>query len=79
MAHHEKYNTQALGHMLGHYNRDKGSYSRDNIDAERAHLNYTMITQERENDHLTDREFIDKRCNESEYRETKASVKMVDV
>lgn len=79
MAHHAKYNTQALGHMLGHYNRDKGCYSRDNIDPERSDLNYVLITNDRAKDGLTDREFIDKRCDEADHRETKATVKMVDV
>lgn len=77
MAHHAKYNSASLGHMLGHYNRDKGSYSRDNIDPERAHLNYTLITEHRGEE--TDREFIDARVNNLVHRETVATIKMVDV
>lgn len=79
MAHHAKYNAQALGHMLEHYDNDRARQKRANVDPELTHLNYTMVTQNRENDHLTDKEFIEKRCNECEYRKTKQTVKMVDV
>lgn len=79
MAHHAKYNAQALGHMLEHYDNDRARQKRANVDPELTHLNYTMITPNRENDHLTDKEFIEKRCSECEFRKTKATVKMVDI
>ena len=76
MAHHAKYNNSAIGHMLAHYNREKGYEDRANINTERTRENYTLTFRD---DDLRDKEFIDKRCSECEYRATKATIKMVDV
>lgn len=61
MAHIEKYRAEALGGMLGHYERWGGNVEkmagRDNIDPSLTPLNYNLGT-EREG---TQREFIDQR------------------
>lgn len=76
MAHHAKYNNSAIGHMLAHYNRERGYEDRANINTERTRENYTLTFRD---DNLKDKDFIDRRCSECEYRSTKATIKMVDV
>lgn len=77
MAHIAKYNSQAIGHMLSHYNNDRHTREgRENVDPSRIDRNYTLTFRE---DNLTDREFIDERCSQAQFRETKATIKMVDV
>lgn len=49
MAHIEKYQSSALGNMLGHYERRaelEHGYERENIDPERTHLNYNLCERE---------------------------------
>lgn len=79
MAHHAKYNSQAIGHMLEHYSNDRNIRDkRDNVDHDRTHENYTLTFRD-VNSPQTDREFIDERCSHATYRETKATIKMVDI
>lgn len=44
MAHVEKYNAGALGHMLSHYDRTKDNLN-DNIDQTKTHLNYNLAAE----------------------------------
>lgn len=60
MAHIEKYNKGAMGHMLQHYDRSKGS-SKSSIDHDRTYLNYNLATDLQS---LPQLEFIHKRLGE---------------
>lgn len=42
MAHAEKYKAAATGHLLGHYERDAAACKRENVDASRTPMNYTI-------------------------------------
>lgn len=46
MAHVEKLNAKAVGHMIDHYERTDSAMGRDNIDASRTPLNYEIATLE---------------------------------
>lgn len=64
--HYAKYNITALHKMVGHYQRNKNCQNREekNIDWQRTHFNYKIVTEEREREqHLTDREYIIERVN----------------
>lgn len=54
MAHYEKYNRAATGHMLQHYDRTRGS-STSEIDPERTQLNYNLIDHGNQLDYLHQR------------------------
>ena len=58
--HYAKYNITALHKMICHYQRGYNCKNREekNIDWNRTHYNYTIITEEREKSSLSDREFI---------------------
>lgn len=57
MAHYEKFTRGAVGHMLQHYDRTKGS-SRSSIDESKSSLNYNLV------DHGNQLEYLHKRLNE---------------
>lgn len=77
MAHIEKYQSSALGNMLGHYERRaelEHGYERENIDPERTHLNYNLCERP---DQLG---FVDERIAALDLKRAprKDAVRMVD-
>lgn len=58
MAHVEKFNRGAMGHMLAHYERSK--VPGDNIDVSKTHLNYNLAVHQQQ----TQLDFIHKRLSE---------------
>lgn len=77
MAHIEKYQSSALGNMLGHYERRaeiEHGYERENIDPARTHLNYNLCERP---DPLG---FVDERIDALDLKRAprKDAVRMVD-
>lgn len=77
MAHIEKYQSSALGNMLGHYERRaelENGYERENIDPERTHLNYNLC------EHPSPLGFVEERIGELDLKRAprKDAVRMVD-
>ena len=61
MAHIEKFNRAAIGHMLAHYDRGAEHIRNESVDRTRSHLNYNLAAElqpKRQGD------FIKQRCSE---------------
>ena len=71
MAHLQKFNASAIGHMVSHYERKKDEkgdhikYSNQSIDTSRTDLNYQL------KEGITGREFIEQRLREISFRKAK--------
>lgn len=67
----------ALNALLDHVRNEREVRERrENVDPKKIDRNYCLTFRE---DNLTDREFIDKRLGELEYRERKDTVKLVSI
>jgi hypothetical protein len=49
MAHCEKYNRGAIGHMLAHYDRGAKNISNENVDRSKSYLNYNLAPERKIN------------------------------
>lgn len=68
MAHIEKYNRAAVGHLIAHYDRQAENIGNESVDRTRSHLNYNLAAElqpQRQGD------FIRKRCSEVKVQKRK--------
>ena len=45
MAHLEKYNRAAVGHLIAHYDRQAENIGNESVDRTRSHLNYNLAAE----------------------------------
>lgn len=77
MAHIMKIQKPAVSNMLHHFNNDRHTREgRDNIDKDRIDLNYTLTFRD---DDMSDKEFLEHRLSQLEYRERRDTVEMCSV
>lgn len=68
MAHLEKYNRAAVGHLIAHYDRQAENIGNESVDRTRSHLNYNLAAElqpQRQGD------FIKQRCSEVKVQKRK--------
>lgn len=68
MAHIEKYNKAAVGHLLAHYDRQAENIGNENVDRSRSYLNYNLAAELQP---MRQGDFIKQRCSEVKMQKRK--------
>lgn len=68
MAHLEKYNRAAVGHLIAHYDRQAENIGNESVDRTRSHLNYNLAAELQPQ---SQGDFIKQRCSEVKVQKRK--------
>ena len=68
MAHLEKYNRAAVGHLIAHYDRQAENIGNESVDRSRSHLNYNLAAELQP---MKQGDFIRQRCSEVKVQKRK--------
>ena len=68
MAHLEKYNRAAVGHLIAHYDRQAENIGNESVDRSRSHLNYNLADELQP---MKQGDFIRQRCSEVKVQKRK--------
>ena len=68
MAHIEKYNRAAVGHLIAHYDRQAENIGNESVDRTRSHLNYNLAAELQP---MKQGDFIKQRCSEVKVQKRK--------
>ena len=68
MAHIEKYNRAAVGHLIAHYDRQAENIGNESVDRTRSHLNYNLAAELQP---MKQGDFLRQRCSEVKVQKRK--------